>query len=144
MNQKIKNFIDEQRPITQMPGYGMIDLTKYIPTDDEIYINMLEYMSYWSSYWMIDYMPKNKFCELVELYLRNWHTNVQVRQYKHILVENTKKYSNKSLDYQSRNMTDKDVLNNPNYWYQGVLSWCKNNPEGMRILRELKLERILK
>ena len=49
----------------------------------------------------------------------------------------------RTWEFQSRDMTDEEVLVEPNYWYQGVLEWCKKNPEGMRMLRELKLDRIL-
>jgi len=141
VNQKIKQFIDRQRPITQMPGYGMVDLTKYIPTDEEVYINMLEYMSYWTSYWMIFDMPSNKFCELVKLYKQKTSSSIlndiDVRQYKHILVEKI------NTNFYSRNLKDEDAMNTKGYWYQDILDWCKTNTEGKKLLRELKLERIL-
>lgn len=144
MDQKIKNYIDSQRPIKQMPGYGLIDLSKYIPSDEEVFINMLEYMSYWSSQWMFDYMTKNKFCNLLEysLFSSNLFKLVDVRQYKHIVIEkivNNFGYS----DYSSRNMNDIEVLSNPRYWYQHLLKWCETDTQGMKMLRELKLERIL-
>jgi len=144
MDQKIKNYIDSQRPIKQMPGYGMIDLSKYIPSDEEVFINMLEYMSYWGSQWLFDYLTKNKFCELLEysLFSSNLFELVDVRQYKHIVIEkivNNIGYSS----YNSRNMNDQEVLSNPYYWYQYLLKWCKTDAQGMKMLRELKLERIL-
>lgn len=151
MNQKIKNYIDSLRPINQMPGYGMIDLSKYIPTDDEVFINMLEYMSYWSSEWMFDYMTKNKFCELLE-YLKfssnlNLFNIIDVRQYKHIVVEKFGLKDNiihrNVCSYNNRNMNDQEILSNPNCWYQELLRCCKTDPQGIKMLRELKLERIL-
>jgi hypothetical protein len=135
---KIKQYIDKNRPYTQMPGYGMIDLNSYIPTDEEVLINMIEYTSYWSTKWMFEYMEKTDFCELYELYLKSCISviKIRVKQYKHIVIL---LHVNSSINCISYNMNEIE----DGGWYQELMDWCKTNKEGNMLLRKLKLDRVL-
>lgn len=131
------------------------------PTEKNL-LYVLERMHYYNAYVLFDYMEYDNFCKILEAHCNYWKKDrekykylTKVKYYKHLYIERTG-YDYKSgkqpyvshhlarkYKYTIRDMTDEYVLNCDRYWYQDLKRWCKNNPEGIRTVRKLKLERIV-
>jgi len=158
MKQELKDFIDKKRSkqwkFDSLPGYGKI---KNQPTDEELLINVLEYMTYWNSEELFEYLDVDDFCILLETHCNSdddiertgpfkYNRKTEVRHYKHIYIErksNMPKAWGDRYDYTPRNTKDREVMEDPSYWYQDLLRWCKTDPLGKQLLRKIKLKRVL-